>query len=83
MWLHCSIHLDEVLYTEEVTASHSYKEWGVTPLVLQVDAGACLQQNGDAAQVACVERKESLYNTRGLCNQARTTKSARKGQSLF
>jgi len=38
-----------MLYTEEVSTSDSYKEWGVAPLVLQVDAGACLQQNGHAA----------------------------------
>jgi len=49
---------------------------------LQVDAGACLQQNGDAAQVACMEHKECLYNTRRLCNQAHTAKSARKGGAL-
>ena len=34
--------------------------------------GACLQQNGGAAQAACMERKECLCNTRGLCNQAHT-----------
>ena len=46
-----------MLYTEEMSTGHGYKEWGVAPLVLQVDAGACLQQNGDAAQIACVEHK--------------------------
>lgn len=31
---------------------------------LQVDARACLQQNGDAAQVACIEHKACLNSMR-------------------
>ncbi len=72
LWLHCKTHLDEMLYTEEVSASHGYKEWGVAPLVLQVDARACLQQKGDAAQVAYMKHVECLYSMRGLCNQGQS-----------
>ncbi len=46
--------------------------------VLQAVTGACLQQNGHATQVACMERKECLCNTRRLCNQVDTNISARK-----
>jgi hypothetical protein len=79
LWRCSSTHLDEMLYTEEVSASHGYKEWGMAPLVLQVDAGACLQQNGDAAQIACMEHQDCVYT----CAISSYNEISQNKQSVF
>ena len=55
--IQCNGYLDQVLYTEEVAASDSHKQGGVAPLVLQVDAGSCLQEKGEAPQVPCMSTR--------------------------